>query len=295
MKPKIHPSELKKQKASQIPWSGLRAVLFDWAGTTVDFGSLAPVEVVRDVFREYAIDVTEEEARQPMGKAKIDHLREVLSMPRIAELWNQQHGKPSDEQTVLEIYLRFLVKQKSVLAKHADLIPGVVELVDFLRGKGIKIGSTTGYTRELMEVLLPIAASSGYAPDATVCSDEVAAGRPSPWSNFRAAELLGIYPMDRVLIVDDSVAGIQAGKNAGCYSVAVTTTGNSFGLSFEAFQHLDEIDINRRHQQTEVEFYKAGADLVVESVAVLHQLWATADGKPHLAGSPRRLQSKEDI
>jgi phosphonoacetaldehyde hydrolase len=163
--------------------------------------------------------------------------------------------------------------QKSILAKHSDLIPGAKEFVDFLRTQGIKIGSTTGYTRELMEVVLPIAAASGYSPDATVCSDEVAAGRPAPWSNFRAAELLGVYPMDRILIVDDSVAGVQAGKNAGCYSVAVTTTGNPFGLSYEAFQRLDEIDVSRRQQQAEADFYSAGADLVVESVAALHQLW----------------------
>lgn len=269
------PSEQQLQRATRIPWSNLRAVLFDWAGTMVDFGSLAPVEVVRAVFHEYGIEVTEAEARQPMGKAKIDHLREVLAMTRVSELWQQIHGKPCDEPTLQAIYQRFLTVQKSVLAKHSDLIPGARELVDFLRDSGIRIGSTTGYTRELMQVLMPIAAAAGYSPDATVCSDEVAAGRPAPWSNFRAAEVLGIYPMDHVLIVDDSVAGVQAGKNAGCYTVAVTCTGNPFGLSFEAFQQLDEIDVNRRHQQSEAEFYAAGANLVIQSVAMLQELWGT--------------------
>lgn len=269
-------SNLQSDHAARIPWANLRAVLFDWAGTTIDFGSLAPVEVVRGVFREYAIEVTEAEARQPMGKAKIDHLREVLSMPRVAALWIQHYGRPCDEASVMAIYQRFLVMQKSVLAKHADLIPGVRQFVDFLRSRGIKIGSTTGYTRELMDVVLPLAATAGYSPDATVCSDEVAAGRPAPWSNFRAAELIGVYPMNQVLVVDDSIAGVQAGKHAGCYSVGVTTTGNPFGVSFEAFQHLDETDVSRRHQQAEAEFYAAGADLVVESVAILHEQWRQA-------------------
>ena len=266
-------SELQQKAAKKIPWQSFRAVLFDWAGTTIDHGSLAPVEVVREVFREFGIDVSEAEARQPMGKAKIDHLREVIQMPRIAELWKQSHSSDPSEDTIRTIYHRFLVLQKAVLTKHADLIPGAKEFAEFLRSQGIKIGSTTGYTRELMEVILPIAAAAGYAPEATICSDEVAAGRPAPWSNFRAAELLGVYPMSQIMIVDDSIAGIQAGKNAGCTSVAVTTTGNPFGLSLQAFNNLSVGEVTERHQQAEAEFYAAGADLVVESVAVLHKLW----------------------
>lgn len=268
-------SELQQSAATKIPWQSFRAVLFDWAGTTIDHGSLAPVEVVREVFREFGIAVSEAEARQPMGKAKIDHLREVIQMPRIAELWKQSHSSEPSEDTIRTIYHRFLVLQKAVLTKHADLISGAKEFTEFLRSQGIKIGSTTGYTRELMEVILPIAAAAGYAPDATICSDEVAAGRPAPWSNFRAAELLGVYPMSQIMIVDDSIAGIQAGKNAGCTSVAVTTTGNPFGLSLQAFNNLSVGEVTERHQKSEAEFYAAGADLVVESVAVLHKLWGS--------------------
>lgn len=261
-----------RQRASQIPWHTLRGILCDWAGTIIDHGSLAPVEVVRTVFSEFGIEVTEAEARQPMGKAKIDHLREVIAMPRIAQLWQQAHGTAASEQTILQIYQRFLIVQKSVLAKYAELIPGVLEFVAQLRAAQLKIGSTTGYTRELMDVVLPIAARAGYQPDATVCSDEVAAGRPAPWSNFRAAELIGVYPMNQIVIVDDSIAGIQAGKSAGCFSVAVTTTGNPFGKSLEELSNMPEVEIIHRHQQAEAEFYEAGADLVVESVAVLREL-----------------------
>ncbi len=261
------------ERAESIPWDSLRGVLFDWAGTTIDFGSLAPVEVVREVFREFGIEVTEAEARGPMGKAKIDHLREVIRMPRVAALWNQKNASVASEQDIHQIYQRFLIMQKSVLAKYADLIPGTLEFVAFLRSRGIRIGSTTGYTRELMEVLSPIAARSGYAPDALVCSDEVSAGRPAPWSNFRAAELIGVYPMNQVLIVDDSIAGIQAGKHAGCYSVAVTITGNPLGLSLAEYAQLDQETIEKKHCEAEAEFYEAGADLVVHSLSMLHEIW----------------------
>lgn len=271
---RLRRSELQLQRAARIPWQSLQGLLLDWAGTMIDHGSLAPVEVVRTVFAEFNIQVTEAEARQPMGKAKIDHLREVLNMPRVAQAWQQTNGQVADETVVQEIYQRFLVLQKAVLAKHAELIPGAVEFVQFARSLDLRIGSTTGYTRELMEVLLPLAASRGYSPDATICSDEVRSGRPAPWSNFRAAELIDVYPMDSILAVDDSIAGIQAAKHAGCYAVAVTTTGNPFGLTVDQLSQLDEAELMRRHQKAELEFYEAGADLVVESVAVLHELWS---------------------
>ncbi len=266
-------SDVMHQRAAQIPWRTIRGVLFDWAGTTIDHGSMAPVEVVLGVFREFGISITEEEARLPMGKAKLDHLREVINMPRVAQLWQQTHEAVADEQAVLKLYHRFLQLQKSVLADHADLIPGVLDLVRQLRKAGIKIGSTTGYTRELMNVILPIAARAGYEPDATVCSDEVRAGRPAPWSNFRAAELIGVYPMSQIVIVDDSIAGIEAGKNAGCISIAVTLSGNALGKSLAELSMMAPADRRRIHRQAEADFYAAGADLVVESVASLCPLW----------------------
>lgn len=269
----IGASDMQQKKASQIPWKTLRAVLFDWAGTTIDHGSLAPVEVVRRVFSEIGLDITEAEARQPMGKAKIDHLREVLAMPRVLQQWTQIHAQPPKEEDILSIYKRFLSVQSTVLADYANLIPGVLELAAFLRNKGVKIGSTTGYTRELMNVLLPLSASAGYEPDTTICSDEVAAGRPAPWSNFRAAEMLGVYPMQSIIVVDDSVAGVQAGKNAGCYAVAVTVTGNALGKSEEALARMDQSDVLKLHQQAEHEFYAKGADLVVDSVSTMHHIW----------------------
>ncbi len=268
-------TENQRQKATGIPWQSVRGVLFDWAGTTVDYGCLAPVEVVREVFRESGIEVTEAEARLPMGKAKIDHLREVLSMPRVAQLWSETRGTPNDN-IVQQLYQRFLVVQKAVLAKYSELIPGVIEFVRFLGDKGIAIGSTTGYTRELMDVLIPIARDAGYNPQATVCSDEVAAGRPAPWSNFRAAELIGVYPMNQIIIVDDSIAGIQAGKHSGCYSVAVTVTGNAIGKSRSEVAAMEPTELMRQHHRAEAEFYAAGADLVVPSVATLHEIWSSS-------------------
>ena len=256
-----------------IDFASVKAILFDWAGTTIDFGSLAPVAVFKSIFSHCGIEVTEAEAREPMGQAKLDHIRAMFAMPRIAMKWKSLYGFEPKESDVLQLYETFLVLQKQILSTHSMPISGVPQAIEFFRKQGIKIGSTTGYTRELLDVVIPLAAAQGYSPDVSVCSDEVIAGRPAPWLNYRAAELLGVYPMKNVMIVDDSVAGIHAGRNAGCISVAVSKTGNALGLSESDVEKIHPSELHATLLGIEQEFLLAGADLVVESVVELAELF----------------------
>ena len=75
----------------------LQAVLFDWAGTTVDYGSRAPAQVFQEIFRRSGVEITVAEAREPMGRAKRDHIATVLAMPRVASAWQQAHGAPATD------------------------------------------------------------------------------------------------------------------------------------------------------------------------------------------------------
>jgi len=254
--------------------SALKAILFDWAGTTIDYGSIAPVEVFRAVFQEVGVQVTEAEARGPMGQAKIDHIRAMLALPRIAQAWSEHFHRPPSESDVRELYKRFLHLQQTVLAEHSDVIPGIPETIRSLRNQGLKIGSTTGYTRALMDCVEPIAKQNGYAPDTTVCSDEVLAGRPAPWQNFRAAEQLGVYPMSQIAAADDSLAGIHAGKHAGCWTIAVAQTGNALGLTLAQCQSMKPTELQQKLNAIARDFLANGADLVVRSIEDLQQLIA---------------------
>lgn len=250
----------------------LQAVLFDWAGTTVDYGSRAPTEVFLEVFRQREVEISEAEARAPMGLAKRDHIAAVARTPRVAEAWQTRYGNSPTDADVDRMYAEFLPLQKQILARGCDVIPGIVEAVGQCRERGMKIGSTTGYTRELMDVVVPLAADNGYAPDAVVCSDEVAAGRPAPWMNFRAAERLGVYPMESVVAVDDTVVGIEAGLNAGCRTVGISQTGNALGLSEAQVDALDPDELTARLEQITAQFLAAGADMVLRSAAELPQV-----------------------
>ena len=261
-----------RSPAASFAIENLQGIILDWAGTTIDYGSLAPVQVFQAVFEQLGIDVSEAEARGPMGQAKIDHIRAMLSIDRIQGLWQKRFGRPSSQEDVEDMYSSFLPLQKSVLSKHSELIPGVSQAIRELSQRGLRIGSTTGYTRELMDVVEPLANAQGYTPQVTVCSDEVAAGRPAPWQIYRAAEKLGIYPMSKLAVVDDSIAGIQAGLHAGCWTIAVAQTGNALGLGQSECESLDPADLQIRLDRIAESFLAQGAHVVVSSVADLPQI-----------------------
>lgn len=255
-----------------VPRVPIRGLLLDWAGTTVDYGSRAPAKVFVEVFHRSGVPVMEIEARGPMGMAKRAHIAAVLNLPRVARAWEEKKGRPPTDADVQRLYEDFLPLQLSVLSEYSSVIPGVPEAIAWCRSKGLKIGSTTGYTQELMQAVSPVAARGGYIPDVLICSDQVVAGRPAPWLNFRAAEEIGIFPMNHLLVVDDTPLGILAGKAAGCLTVAVSSTGNALGISQEEAKALPAGELAERLRLIEFGFRDAGADFVIPSLAELPNL-----------------------
>ncbi|WP_425619315.1 phosphonoacetaldehyde hydrolase [Anatilimnocola sp. NA78] len=256
----------------------LQAVILDWAGTTVDYGSRAPTQVFLEIFRRRGVEITVAEARGPMGMAKREHISAVISLPRVAQLWQQVHGRAPVDNDVQTMYDEFLPLQLETLARGSEMIPGVVEAIAECRQMGLKIGSTTGYTRALMEVVAPPAAKCGYSPDCIICSDDVSTGRPAPWMNFRAAEILGVYPLDAIIAVDDTPVGIAAGRNAGCVTVGVSQTGNALGLSQAEVEKLPPAELAARLQQIGRDFLAQGAHYVLRSVSELPNLIRKLNG-----------------
>jgi phosphonoacetaldehyde hydrolase len=247
----------------------IRAVIFDWAGTTIDHGSRAPVEVFVEVFRRSGVELSAAEARGPMGRAKREHLTALCALPRVESAWRSRHGRGPTGEDIDRLYAEFLPLQEQVLANNCDVIAGVPEVVAELRRRGIKVGSTTGYTRTLMDVAAPLARAGGFDPEVIVCADDVPRGRPAPWMVFRAAERLDVYPMSDVVVVDDTAVGVEAGRNAGARTVAVTRTGNSLGMSCAEVARCDALALADRLRTAAAEFRRAGADAVIESVADL--------------------------
>ncbi|MEI2470020.1 phosphonoacetaldehyde hydrolase [Peribacillus frigoritolerans] len=250
----------------------VQAVIFDWAGTTVDYGCFAPVQAFVEIFRIRGIDITLKEAREPMGLLKMDHIMEFLKMKRISNLWSAKFGKEPDERDLNSLYKDFEALLFKVLKDNAKPIPGVIELVSRLRQQGIKIGSTTGYTREMIDVVKEEAEKWGYQPDSIVASTEVPSGRPAPWMCFKTAMNLQVYPLSKIVKVGDTISDIKEGIYAGMWTVAVLKGGSEIGLSEAEISEMDPYDLQKRMKHAENRFLNAGADFVIDEIGDLLEI-----------------------
>ncbi|MDZ4763947.1 MAG: phosphonoacetaldehyde hydrolase [Chloroflexota bacterium] len=247
----------------------IQGVIFDWAGTTIDYGSFAPTMVFIDGFRAFGIDITMAEARQPMGKHKRDHIAEVLSMPAVAERWRSVRGRTPTDADIDAVFADFIPRQIEVIAQYSDPIVGVIAMITNLRARGIKIGSCTGYTRAMMDALIPSARAKGYEPDAVVTPDEVPAGRPAPYMIYQNAIQLGVYPLAALVKVGDTPIDIDEGLNAGVWTVGVALTGNAVGLRADEIAALDAETLHTKRQAAQATLSAAGAHYVIDSAAEL--------------------------
>jgi phosphonoacetaldehyde hydrolase len=268
----------------------VEGVIFDWAGTTVDFGCFAPVNVFIDIFKHAGIEVTMAEAREPMGMLKIDHIRAMLSMPRISGLWEEKYGKAFTEQDVEKLYAEFEPALLTSLSEYTDPIPEVVETVQTLRSQGLKIGSTTGYTQIMMDVVVPNALKKGYGPDFYITPDGTNSfGRPYPYMIYRNIEALKLSASWKVVKVGDTASDIKEAVHAGVWAVGVVIGSSEMGLSSDEYHALSKEDQEKVISQTEESFIQHGADFTIKSMSELPLLIERIN---HLISEGKRPFSK---
>ncbi len=251
----------------------IEAVIFDWAGTTVDYGCFAPVQAFMDSFSHFGVEVTTEETRKPMGMLKRDHIRTMFQMERISNEWKKINGRDFTEEDVEAVYAQFESKLFAILENFADPKPFVIETVEALRKRSIKIGSTTGYTDEMMDFVVSKAAQNGYSPDLWISADSTGGkGRPYPYMIFENLKRLNVTSVKNVIKIGDTVSDIKEGVNAGVITVGVIEGSSDLGLSEEEYNSLTE---ERRHElckKTAENFKNAGADFVIRNISQLIEL-----------------------
>ena len=186
----------------------IKLVVFDWAGTTTDFGSQAPVDVFDRTFRQKGLVFTKDEINAPME----------------------------------------------------------------LREMGLKIGSTTGYTSEIMEYVLPVAKKQGYEPDCCVTPDVTEYSRPTPFMVFECMRQLNVFPPKLVVKAGDTVMDILEGKNAGAWSVGIIKGSSVVGLSEAEYNALGEAERKELHEKARKIYMEAGADYVIEDITELPEV-----------------------
>ena len=249
------------------PYRGpLRAVILDMAGTIVDYGSCAPAGVFIDLFRRHGIPITTAQARAPMGAHKRDHVAAIAAMPEVADAWRAANGRDATDSDIEAMYRELIPLQLAALPAYSALIPGTLEAAAEFRRRGLGVATTTGYNREMTDVVLQEMARQGFEPDAAVCVDDVPAGRPEPWMALEAAKRLRSYPPAACVKVGDTVPDILEGLNSGMWTVALTKTGNELGLSEAEASTLEPGELGARLGLAASRLSEEGAHFVVESI-----------------------------
>ena len=249
----------------------VQALVLDWSGTTADAYVIAPAVVFFEVFKKHGVDISMIEARGPMGLRKDLHIKALTEMPEIRERWNAVHGKYPDQGDVDAMFADFVPMQLDCLRQYTTLLPGVVETVQTLQSRGIKIGSTTGFVRSMVDILEADAKTQGYVPDASVAGDEVVHGaRPKPFMLYRNLDLLDVHPIQSVIKVDDTISGVGEALEGGCWGVGIARYSNYMNINTIAeAEAMSAEEFQRRLEITREILRKSGAHYVIDEPSEL--------------------------
>lgn len=248
----------------------ISCVIMDWAGTAVDFGCFTPLNAFLKVFsEEKGIDITYRQAREPMGLLKIDHIKAILNMPEVNEKFRARYGRDWNMEDVNEMYVSFEKHLFASLSNFTTPIPGVLDTIKELRESGIKIGSTTGYTQAMMDVVRPGAAAKGYVVDNLVTPDNLPAGRPAPYMIYKNMIDLAIPSVDNVVKVGDTIADIKEGVNAKVWSIGIITGSNEMGITEEEYNRRTPDELAALKQEVRERMMAAGAHFVLDNITEL--------------------------
>lgn len=248
----------------------ISCVIMDWAGTAIDFGCFAPLNAFLKVFsEEKGIDITYRQAREPMGLLKIDHIKAILNMPEVNEKFRARYGRDWNMEDVNEMYVSFEKHLFASLSNFTTPIPGVLDTIKELRESGIKIGSTTGYTQAMMDVVRPGAAAKGYVVDNLVTPDNLPAGRPAPYMIYKNMIDLAIPSVDNIVKVGDTIADIKEGVNAKVWSIGIITGSNEMGITEEEYNRRTPDELAALKQEVRERMMAAGAHFVLDNITEL--------------------------
>lgn len=245
----------------------IEAVLLDWAGTTLDFGCMAPAVVFVEVYKRKKVPITVEEARAPMGAHKRVHIQRISELDSVRRRWQETHGRPPNDDDVSAMFAEFVPLQLECLSKYSALIPGTLEAIAALRARGIKIGSTTGYLSEMMKINQADAKRQGYVPDATVCAADVPAGRPYPYMCLQNVIKLGVSAVQACVKIDDTVPGIEEGLNAGMWTIGLAVSGNEVGMMLDEWRALPPAEQKIKRDRAYTRMQQCGAHYTVDTIA----------------------------
>jgi len=251
----------------------IEAVIFDWAGTTVDYGSLAPVIAFKKAFKNAGIELSDDDIRQDMGMAKWDHVGKILELDDVKQQWQDKYSELPNNDDRKKIYSDFQQSLLHYLREYTELKSGVLKTFNYLKEYGIKVATTTGYTAEMMKIVKDKAAEYGYTPDFVVTSEDVdGMGRPSPAMIQLIMKKFNIDDPKKIIKVGDTLVDIEEGLNAGVKTVGIVEGSSLMGLSQVEFDELNNEEQIAKRNDVKRKFEAVNADFVIDSIFDLVQI-----------------------
>lgn len=265
----------------------IKGIVLDWAGTIVDFGSLAPMGAFVELFARHHIEITIAEARVPMGLPKIDHIVALAQIPAIAAQWLASKGSPFSHNDAQQLLSEFQPMSAKAALDRSHFIPGFMSAYHELKAQGMAFATTTGYTRKIMTPLIDIARAKGFTPALVVCCDDVARSRPDPMGMQACLQAMGLHgKANQVIKVDDTAPGLAEGLAAGAWTVGVAVSGNALGWSHESWLQASAQDQAHAKTSASALLLAAGAHEVIDSVADLPDAIARIEQRMALGETP---------
>ena len=221
----------------------------------------SPVRIYPQVLKNVRVKSKPEAQNDADVQAAVKQVAETLGAT----------GRILVRESGTEPVIRVMVEAetKEECEKYVD---SVIEVIEKLKRDGIKIGSTTGYTTAMMDIVLPGAAAHGYITDNCVTSNNLPAGRPQPYMIYQNMIDLAIPSVQSVIKYGDTIADIKEGVNAGVWTVGVILGSNEMGLTQEETGKLPAEELNRRMAAVRKRMYMAGAHYVVNTIAELPEI-----------------------
>ncbi len=206
---------------------------FDIAGTLIhDTGFV--LTAFRAALQESGGAISPEQLQQWRGASK----REVLQA-QLAQHAGENAAALATRLQRAEAAFRASL-QASLAQSGVRLIAGVADTFAWLRERKIKIALNTGFDRVVTDAIIHAAGWREKIIDTSVCSDEVAQGRPAPYMIFHAMEATSVYDVRRVMAVGDTTNDLLSGWNAGVRGVIGVLSGshNVAQLSTAPHSHI---------------------------------------------------------
>ncbi|OBA05372.1 phosphonoacetaldehyde hydrolase [Paenibacillus polymyxa] len=270
----------------------IQAVIFNLESTLLDPGGRGLIQGMRDIFRWKGIHLTEEQVSHGRGLPIRDHIASVLGLAEVRRKWLECFGVHPGRVDIEHIYLELVPVLRSLI-QGAETAAGIDRALQELQDRNIQSGATASCPMEMLShVFTPV--QSPYTLDCMVTPCEVSQGRPYPWMIYEIAHRLQVFPLSDIVKVGDTAVDMQEGRNAGVWTIGVLNHNvGDLTTDHTTSCETDDRVAEERRRQNIYGLKRAGAHLVMNSVADLPRILREIEMLQHTGGYPSYMKPKK--